>query len=1301
MKKKKLLSILLVPILILVIIQGVLPFLMLIVSGVKTNIEENVIRVDNHIVENRQLVLENDMVEQWRMVYKESDGLNAALSDLLYQNETNVLNFLSSDELQAEYLKNVFPDMVDVLQYNATSGIFLILANDNDINRESSYHGFFLRDSDPQSRVESYADLLLEKGSKQLAHDLSISLDTPWTTDFNFKGYGVRQADDFFYEPYIAAINNKDVSMVNLGYWSRPFVLEDFYMDNHQMITYSVPLIYGNAVYGVLGVEISVSYLNKYFLVKDLDSNLKAGYAILIDKGDGVYESIMGKGALYEAVTRDDSNIKIGSEVQNGLYSVEGAKLGNQDIYAVIKPMSLYSNNVPYEDSKWALCGFISEDSVYGLGRTIYKRTIWAIIGSTIVAAGIVYIMVRYITKPVYRLVTSVREGIEGIHNFKKSDIQEIDELHEVIEKLTDGQYAVSEQLLEEKEKYRIAVESSQDTFFTYVRSTKMLEIVNSNTSDGVWNCAIHKDFVDGTWIYPTDRKAVTYAVMYSGKELDIDFKVIPKDADDYIWINLSGKITRDDAGNLTRISGCIRNINNRKMLEEEQRNKQIYDGTTSFYRYEYGIERLQEAMAKAGNGVLVLIDVEDFSGINEQYGLIFGDIILHQLAQIIVRQCEAAKINDAIYIRAGIDQVLVWLPQAERTAAAEICNAVNCGFAGITDENYLYLHTQCGISSDDKEQDVMAMVEHVKHAVSFAKRTKQTIVIYDEMTPDEKIQSRDFSFETADYLDRLKGMGFSSLAINLFDKAGEMSVILDIMAIKLQEEYNMTNLIVTAFDREYLVNSMSYLWKNDEKLINRTENVRCSELSYQHFMANESLGEIHHITDKIMKEPVIADFIEDKCGIIFNMKDNGQYSGSIIFMGVKREVLSEEEVRKGFIEIATIIQNRINMTRHDLSAQAKSDFLARMSHEIRTPMNGIIGMTEIALIDNQTEEKRVECLKKIESSSNYLLGLLNDILDMSKIESGKMRLVIGRFCMTKMIYEIKTLMESKIAEKNIEYTQNINIENDWFMGDKLRIKQVLVNLISNAVKYSENGGHVSLTVRENVSDDNHSEIYFEVKDDGIGISKNKQKLVFQRFEQADDSEKARNQGTGLGLAICSRLVHMMDSDIDLVSEVNKGSTFSFTIKLEIVKEADIESDKNADNISFEGRRVLVVEDNPLNMEITCTLLENYKIKTESAYNGEEAVKKISSCTPGYYDLILMDIMMPVMDGLEAAQAIRKIDRPDCRNIPIYAMSANAFDEDVKRSVMSGMNGHLSKPVDKEKLKEMLISVLSKNENIS
>lgn len=213
------------------------------------------------------------------------------------------------------------------------------------------------------------------------------------------------------------------------------------------------------------------------------------------------------------------------------------------------------------------------------------------------------------------------------------------------------------------------------------------------------------------------------------------------------------------------------------------------------------------------------------------------------------------------------------------------------------------------------------------------------------------------------------------------------------------------------------------------------------------------------------------------------------------------------------------------------------------------------------------------------------------------------------------------------------------------------------------------------------------------MKDEGIGIPEDKQQMIFRQFEQADQSQNARKQGTGLGLAISSRLVHMMDADILLESAPGEGSTFEFTVPLKWTEDADTTEQTDSRKADFDGKRVLVVEDNALNMEIAQALLEDCNMTVEAAYNGEEAVQRMKEVPEGYYDLILMDIMMPVMDGLEATGEIRKLDREDCRTIPIVAMSANAFDEDVKRSLASGMNGHLSKPVDVGKLQELLFHV--------
>lgn len=1294
-RKRTLLKIFLIPILGIVLIQGIVPFLTLVFSGIKSNLEENNIRVVNHIVENRQVVLENDMVEKWRSVYRESDELNSNLFQILAVNDMDVRDFLKSKEAQEQYLEAVFPDMVDALQYNMTSGIFLILANDSNVDEAADYRGFFVRDSDPQARTDSNADLLLERGSKKLSHNMSISLDSAWSTCFHFAGNGQRDADAFFYKPYTQAVQNTNVNMRDLGYWAKTFILEDHYMDNHQMITYSVPLLYNGIVYGVVGVEVSLNYLSDYFSVRDLDSDLNAGYALMIQNEDGMYESIVGKGSVYDIVYRDSHALEFTADSGDELCRIKGSQYGDQDIYVVTKPLSLYSNNVPYDDTDWVLCGFVTEDSIYGIGRNVYIKMITAIISSAVFAAALVYCLILYVTKPVYRLMDSVRGGVEGIHEFKTSDILEINELHEVIENLTDEQMQTEKQLLEEKERYRIAVESSQDIFFTYRKKEKKLEVVNSENFDGVWDCEVNPEWVDNGYIHPDDRERVISHVLHAKNTLNIDFRTRYRDNSDYIWVNLSGSVIFDETGESERVVGCIHDIQKRKLLEEEKKKKQFLDPVTSFYRLEYGLEAINAAREKYPEGVAVLLDIRHFTKVNEKYGLIFGDILLEQLAGQIVSECGVQKFENVIDIRAGADQILLWIPDADVSRVKSLIKSVQQDFAALTDEKLLALSLKCGITQINENDTEDMCRNHAKTALAVAKNGHYDTIVYQELSENEKDVPVDETFREIASLGRLKQMSLSSIAINLCDREGELAVIFDILALKLKEKYDLGNLIIASFNREYLVNSLLYHWRDTEKFHDWDGVCHCSGSEYQQFIEHKKMQEILPVTEDTLKDPTLEKFADRTDGVVYHMADNGSYAGSILFMGVDQKILLNEEERKNLDEIGSIIQNKINQQRHDLAAKAKSDFLARMSHEIRTPMNGIIGMTEIALREDQGEERRIDCLNKIKNSSNYLLGLLNDILDMSKIESGKMKLVSEQSDLAKMIQGLEPLLESKIAEKQIHFTEDIDLKHAWFVCDALRINQVIVNLLGNAVKYSGRGGNVKLTVREKIKTPESSELYFEVCDDGIGIAEDKQHLIFQSFEQADTSENARRQGTGLGLAISSRLVHMMDSQIELKSVLGKGSTFYFTLQLKPVERDPLNENIPALSTDFTGKRVLVVEDNALNMEIARTLLETFGIEVEEAYNGKEAVEDVSAAPSGYYDLILMDIMMPEMDGLEATRTIRQLDREDAKTLPIIAMSANAFDEDVRRSIASGMNGHLSKPVNVSLLKETLASVLS------
>lgn len=1294
-KKKSLWNIFLIPILIIVFVQGAVPFLTLIFSGIRSNMENAVIGLDSHTVENRKVVLENDMIEQWSSVYKESDSLSSALTKVLSDHQMDMQGFMGSGKVQEEYLETVFYDMVEVLQYNSTSGIFLVLGNDGDTDSEGEYKGFWVRDSDPQTKTASRTDLLMERGSKVLSQNMSISLDTSWHTDFHFQGNGKRAADDFFYQPYITAENYVDshTSMENLGYWSKPFILEDFYMDNHKMITYSVPLVYDKTVYGVLGIEVGVNDLAKYFPVKDLDSNLNAGFALVVDHGNGNYEGIAGEGALYDAVSRDGSDFVLEEPVQENLRLVQGAAIGKQQIYGLVSNLELYSRNVPYEDTQWALCGFVTEDSVYGLISDVYERILGAILGSALMAVILVYFLVQYATEPVYHLVESVRGGVKGIHGFQESGIQELDELHKVIENLTDTQMQTENQLLEEKERYRIAVESSQDAFFTYKCKEKLLEIVNSKGNDGVWDCGKHPEFLDNDSIHPADKAKLVNAVKSSDGVLDVDFRLQHANGE-FQWVNLSGSITFDENKERSRVVGCIHNVHQHKLLEQAQKRKQIYDSITSFYRLGSGLEVVETLCRDDPEGVLVLLEIQQFSKIDERYGLIFGDIILEQFAGLLAKRFQEDGLNGGIYIRAGADQMLVWLPVCTTGPIVRSVQGLEKEFGALTDEKHLSLSLKCGIAVTGSRNSLSEALEQTKTALTAARHGKQEIMFYEELSTVEKACAVDVAFAEVASLERLKEMTLSSIALNLFDRDGDTSVVLDILALKLQEKYHLTDIVITHFNGEYMVNNLLYCWKTWEKKDGWDGMVHCSEKQYQHFVETQEMQQLLTSGESIWKEPLIQPFASGRNDIVFHMTDNGQYSGSIVFRDIDQDVLEKKEECKCLEEISAIIQNRLNLERHDLSAKAKSDFLARMSHEIRTPMNGIIGMTEIALKDGQTEERRIDCLRKIEYSSEYLLGLINDILDMSKIESGKMRLIEEKCNLMEMIQGLRPLLEAKLNENNIQYIADIQLKNHWFLADSLRLNQVLVNLLGNALKYSKPDGHVWLTVRETEEEKGFSNLYFQVRDDGIGIAPEKQQLIFRQFEQADNSENARKQGTGLGLAISRRIVRMMDSDIKLESEPGKGSSFSFSVKFQPVSGEKTTVTSQPEEISFPGKRILVVEDNELNMEIICTILENYGIETEQAVNGKEAVRRMEESVPGYYDMIFMDIMMPEMDGLEATRTIRNLDREDCKKIPIYAMSANAFDEDVKRSLASGMNGHLSKPVNLQVLEKTLQKVL-------
>ncbi len=376
-----------------------------------------------------------------------------------------------------------------------------------------------------------------------------------------------------------------------------------------------------------------------------------------------------------------------------------------------------------------------------------------------------------------------------------------------------------------------------------------------------------------------------------------------------------------------------------------------------------------------------------------------------------------------------------------------------------------------------------------------------------------------------------------------------------------------------------------------------------------------------------------------------------------------------------------------------DARTQAKNDFLANMSHDIRTPMNAIVGYTNIAKAHLHDSAVVKDSLEKIGSASHFLLSLINDVLDISKIESGKMQLNAGDCDLAAVFRRIEDITSMQARKKNLHIVYDRrNVSHFLVRGDEMRIEQVLINIVSNAIKYTPEGKTVELRAEESEGPAEGLRHYrFAVKDTGIGISEEYLPHIFESFTREQNTKVNVIQGTGLGLAITAKVVELMNGKIAVESKLGEGSLFTVDLDLEVLTAAEeCPAEAAVRERDLTGRRILLVEDNDINAEIASMVLQQYGMTTERAINGQAGLDMVKGAGEGYYDAVLMDIQMPVMNGYEASLAIRELPGVAYKLLPIIAMSANAYEDDVKACLAAGMNAHIAKPYDPEALRALL-----------
>ncbi|MDO5148601.1 MAG: ATP-binding protein [Oscillospiraceae bacterium] len=788
------------------------------------------------------------------------------------------------------------------------------------------------------------------------------------------------------------------------------------------------------------------------------------------------------------------------------------------------------------------------------------------------------------------------------------------------------------------------------------------------------------------------------------------------------ITVTCYGELEYYDSVNTRKVKMIV-TVSDKKQddSEEEEYTESGKDKLTGLYSRERGEKLIRQYLKIKPESelcALCIIDVDNFYDINDHYGREFGNSVLEEVAE---KLTSVMRPTD-IVIRLGGDEFMVFTKNTNKSYiksfGSSISKRVNSIYAGTDKE--IGISCTVGIVNTFYSNKYDELFDYAYKTLMFAKKTKKgSSLLYSEVSNlvDSKVLDATIIdkgvTDIADENPHENG-NIVSFAYSLLEKSRDLKTAINLLLPKISRIFDFSRIVIFEMNDENMYSKFTYHWCEKGKPIDLNEIYDFNRKDYNALIDYFEHDSLVHITPKIMSKlsKSLRKLLEkDKKQYFFSAIFNeGNFRGCLIFESLEKgRKLSSQEVST-LKELSRVISTHITIVNADLASKAKSEFLSRMSHEIRTPINAIKGMADKAMCVIEKEEtdsagEVYDCLEKITISTKYLTSLVNDILDMSKIESGKLIVSNDIFDITNLLEDFEMMIKPQADQRMIKLTIEKNFENKLFVGDQFRIHQVLVNLAANALKFTPFSGKIKVSIDELESDEESSVLKFTVEDNGIGIKKENLKKIFESFEQADSAVTKSYGGTGLGLSICKNLVELMGGTLNVKSEENEGSAFSFTLELkkcksitDAIRETLYISQQDFD---FTGKTVLLAEDNDFNAEFAKSLLENVGFDVQLALNGKQAVYSFISKPSYTYDVILMDVRMPLMDGYEAAGCIRNSDKADAHSVPIIALTANAAGDDEKLTIQSGMNAYLSKPFEKEMLYIMLKQFLEGESVIS
>jgi len=1208
----------LIPLIIILLLQPILIGSVLFAYGVFNSLDESAIDSLHSNAINRNLVLTDKMVSAWSNLDRLEYNVINILDDFLSSERLLLNNVIGNDHIETQILGLLSEPLINALRQTTASGAYVYFGTDS-INEAVALNGLYYRKNDPLLSAPDNSDLLLLRGPEEIANANNISIDNYWQKMFSFSPEFPENWNTFF-EPQEAARNNRNLPSSELAYWSKAISINpDRANDSNLCITYTRPVIFEGRVVAMIGTEVQLSYLERYLPTAD-SAFEQYGYMLIRyleteyvqNNNDIKGDIIIVAGSYIKQLIGTMDTVDFTITDRQSVYKINDNSI--EPVQAAIQPIKLFNDN-ELNDEQWAVVAVGTDYSLFTMSRNLRNGILLSSTVALTVGTVLLWFAIKRTTKPLISIAEQIQYNEPAEHIVvDKVNVYEISLLCSTINSMKDERTEAEAELRTERERYLVALESVADTVVEYDVSDDSFTLyyfVTVNDKSELCSNVIKgltEKIKTGEFCHQDDIENIL--LLLESEDTDnavvrIKTEVFPHISDavndeGYFWFFIKSSYLVANSGEVIKIIGTARDFTGKKLKEYADIETSHRDSTTKLYNHSYGLNLIKEAVNDALNKVrsfsLSIISINNYDQLEAYYGRTFAASILMELFAVF------PSTGKNIKARISNDEVLMFIQEANTGEVIVYANKFLKKVSRLyTGENYdLQLSVSIGTAlSDDASDFDVLMLYASRAAQNAAKHDDNRMVFYSDVpysVYDSGFTSRNRPINV--FLDVEKG-NISNYTFDLFESTADTHSAINMLLLTIGRLYSLKQILICAYNTEFGTGRITHKWNTDSIGVENSALEKITQDDHTVFEAMLDVNGSMTYTGKhadsfntTFKQFLCLNQYENTGGYCCVMYENGVPFSRILFQAETTVRDWTENELRDLHEISKIIAVNLSNEKSLSASHAKSEFLSRISHEIRTPMNAIVGMTNIAKSSMNDTERLSDALDKIDFSAKHLLSLINNVLEMSRIENGKIDIEDNYFTIDKFITDVEKLMRPSVEDNEI----SLDLIKDYsykgqLLGDEFRLRQVIINLLSNANKFTQKNGSIKLMIKELSSDGKFINLMFSVMDDGVGIDVEDQSNIFKTFEQARASSSSQKQlGSGLGLAISSNIVSAMGGTIMLSSTPGKGSEFYFTLKLKQVREAapepdEADSDARNNNL-YTGKSALVVDDVDVNIEV-------------------------------------------------------------------------------------------------------------------